>query len=98
MIHLYFLLALLCSLPIEAVKSLTNRHLLPLSISDELFFQVTMQFPGTNHVSRFFANVRSGDAHRNANVGLPDGDGIIDAVTSHPDDVAATLQRFDDLA
>jgi len=57
-----------------------------------------MQFPGTNHVSRFFANVRSGDAHRNANVGLPDGDGIIDAVTSHPDDVAATLQRFDDLA
>ena len=42
-----------------------------------------------NHTGRFFAHRRAGDTHGDADVGVFQGRRIVDAVTSHGNDMAA---------
>lgn len=47
-----------------------------------------------NHVGGLLAHIGTVLAHCNANVSTLQGDAIVDAVTRHADNVAATLQRL----
>jgi hypothetical protein len=50
-----------------------------------------------HHVGGFLGNVGAGDAHGHADVGLLERRRVVDAVAGHGHDVAAVLQRLDDL-
>ena len=52
---------------------------------------------GEGHGRRFLADVGPGDAHRDPDVGLLQGRGIVDAVAGHRHQVARVLERRDDL-
>ena len=52
---------------------------------------------GDHHVGRFLRDLGPLDAHGDANVGLLERRGVVDAVSRHRDHVSVLLERVDDL-